>query len=581
MTRLPERGGEPADTPPPPQQQHQQRQGESEHKAPWLHLWEQEASRMKSSMTPDAVAQALSNLDRFVAFSNQRLEQQQQQQQQLQQELRIVNAHLLEQDTARKGFATKRTRLAQGMEKQLGLAFHVCDAPTWKVLTAWVPHDIEIPRGVYRHTSRLHVEVQPLLLHTFKAIGHSTNCRETKTEPGESFVATRSDTLDFAIHKLKQVVGVEPYDACLHVSFQVALTPGLNAASVPPSSWTRVFESADTTLEEIDLSDGVGLVLLHRNACNCTREADPSDARRTGDVLQAWDDNNCTYTSNGGALLQGAGHSMGVNINRAKIGASGALSAGGEAPLRGQSAVDVWFATGGLVGLVNLANTCFLNAAVQCLSAVLPFSRHFLSGAYKAEINEQNCMGTQGRLANAYAKTLKALWASNESAFAPRELKWAVGEVREEFLGFSQQDSQELLAFLLDGIHEDLNRVRKKPYYEDKIEGAAGASDSVTALRSWQRHREVHDSIVVDLFQGQYRSQLICPECRRLSVTFDPFLNLSLPLPHSASLRFHIAGCFEAAKGFSAELQTKLPLTQEKAKDLALVRKTTQLSFNF
>lgn len=65
-----------------------------------------------------------------------------------------------------------------------------------------------------------------------------------------------------------------------------------------------------------------------------------------------------------------------------------------------------------------------------------------------------------GRLAS------QALWASGDSAFAPRELKWAVGEVREEFLGFAQQDSQELLAFLLDGLHEDLNRVRKKPYYE-------------------------------------------------------------------------------------------------------------------
>ncbi|KAL8270854.1 hypothetical protein Esti_005225 [Eimeria stiedai] len=616
MTRLPEKGGEAADTPPPPhldrqqqqqqqrQQQHQQQQGESEHKAPWLHLWEvwqrgsvtpmsptetwyvvsarflkslqQEASRMKGSMTPDAVAQALSNLDRFVRFSNQRLEQQQLLQ--LPQELRIVNAHLLEQESARKGFATKRTRLTQGMEKQLGLAFHVCDAPTWKVFTAWVPHDIEIPRGVYRHSSRLHVEVQPLLLHTFKAIGSSTSCQDTRTEAGEAFVATRADTLDFAIHKLKQVVGVEPFDACLHVSFQVNISPGSPEVSAPPTNWTRVWEPAETTLEELDLSDGVGLVLLHRTACTCMRDAS-AEARRGGE--HAWDDN--AYTSNSTALVQkaptttagGSNDDTGMSDGAAPRGAatasaSAAFGAGAAPPMRNQSVVDVWFATGGLVGLVNLANTCFLNAAVQCLSAVLPFSRHFLSGAYKAEINEQNCMGTQGRLANAYAKTLKALWASGESAFAPRELKWAVGEVREEFLGFSQQDSQELLAFLLDGIHEDLNRVRKKPYYEDKIEGAAGASDSVTALRSWQRHREIHDSIVVDLFQGQYRSQLVCPECRRLSVTFDPFLNLSLPLPHSASLRFHIAGCFEASKGFSAELHAKLPLTQEKAKDLAL-----------
>lgn len=111
-------------------------------------------------------------------------------------------------------------------------------------------------------------------------------------------------------------------------------------------------------------------------------------------------------------------------------------------------------------------------------------------------------------------------------------------------------------------------------FLQDKIEGAAGANDSTIALRSWQRHKEIHNSIVVDLFQGQYRSQLVCPLCHRLSVTFDPFLNLSLPLPHAASLRFNVAGNFEVSKAFAAEMQVKLPLSQAKAKDLALVGRT-------
>ena len=33
---------------------------------------------------------------------------------------------------------------------------------------------------------------------------------------------------------------------------------------------------------------------------------------------------------------------------------------------------------------------------------------------------------------------------------------------------YQQHDSQELLTFLLDGLHEDLNRVKKKPYIELK-----------------------------------------------------------------------------------------------------------------
>jgi ubiquitin C-terminal hydrolase len=43
-------------------------------------------------------------------------------------------------------------------------------------------------------------------------------------------------------------------------------------------------------------------------------------------------------------------------------------------------------------------------------------------------------------------------------------LQIAVGKFKPEFSGYQQQDSQELMAFLLDGLHEDLNRIRSKPY---------------------------------------------------------------------------------------------------------------------
>lgn len=38
-------------------------------------------------------------------------------------------------------------------------------------------------------------------------------------------------------------------------------------------------------------------------------------------------------------------------------------------------------------------------------------------------------------------------------------------------------------------------------------------------------------TIVVVGFQGQYKSTLVCPVCSKVSVTFDPFMYLSLPLP--------------------------------------------------
>jgi hypothetical protein len=38
-----------------------------------------------------------------------------------------------------------------------------------------------------------------------------------------------------------------------------------------------------------------------------------------------------------------------------------------------------------------------------------------------------------------------------------------IGEFQPRFSGYAQHDSSELLSFLLDGLHEDLNIVKKKP----------------------------------------------------------------------------------------------------------------------
>ena len=98
-----------------------------------------------------------------------------------------------------------------------------------------------------------------------------------------------------------------------------------------------------------------------------------------------------------------------------------------------------------------------------------------------------------------------------------------------QFDGRLQHDSQELLAFLLDGLHEDLNRVTQKPYVERK--DSDGRPDEIVAAEHWDNHCKRNRSIIVDLFQGQIRSQLRCLQCQHTSVTFDPFTFLSLSLP--------------------------------------------------
>jgi len=147
---------------------------------------------------------------------------------------------------------------------------------------------------------------------------------------------------------------------------------------------------------------------------------------------------------------------------------------------------------------------------------------------------------------------------------------------------YAQHDAQELMAFLLDALHEDLNRVKHKEATE--AVDACGrcvslprarawvcvcacvcaclhmlvltpmwrcSPDGIVAAESWANHLKRNSSHVVDLFQvrpsvccfvsvvlvwfwhsvtlnvssqAQYKSRLVCPKCDRVSVTFDPYM---------------------------------------------------------
>uniref|UniRef100_A0A674DP87 Ubiquitin carboxyl-terminal hydrolase n=1 Tax=Salmo trutta TaxID=8032 RepID=A0A674DP87_SALTR len=183
----------------------------------------------------------------------------------------------------------------------------------------------------------------------------------------------------------------------------------------------------------------------------------------------------------------------------------------------------------GLCGLSNLGNTCFMNSALQCLSNVPPLTEYFLKDKYNDELNEDNPLGMKGEIAKAYAEITKQSWSGKYSYVTPRPFKTQVGRFAPQFSGYQQQDSHELLAFLLDGLHEDLNRIRKKPYI--LLKDAKGRPDKVVAEEAWENHIKRNDSIIVDIFHGLFKSTLVCPVCAKVSVTFDPFCYLTLPLP--------------------------------------------------
>ena len=112
------------------------------------------------------------------------------------------------------------------------------------------------------------------------------------------------------------------------------------------------------------------------------------------------------------------------------------------------------------------------------------------------------------------------------------------GPEKHDFRGYEQQDTQEFLCSLLSLLHEDLNRVTKKPFYESTLECESDSdfSTAQVAYESWKRFLSRENSVVVDNFYGQFKSKLTCPECLKVSITFDAFSNLLVPIAKSKVL---------------------------------------------
>ena len=145
-------------------------------------------------------------------------------------------------------------------------------------------------------------------------------------------------------------------------------------------------------------------------------------------------------------------------------------------------------------------------------------------------------MSHNGEVAKAYASLLQEIFGENAaSSFAPRAFKHCIGKYGPSFSGYGQQDSQEFLLFLLDGLQEDLNRIFKKPYIE-KPDSTDEMVHDMVALRQmadkcWDIYKARNDSVITDLFAGMYKSTVVCPVCDKVSIIFDPFNNLTLQLP--------------------------------------------------
>uniref|UniRef100_A0A8C0ECS4 Ubiquitin carboxyl-terminal hydrolase n=1 Tax=Bubo bubo TaxID=30461 RepID=A0A8C0ECS4_BUBBB len=194
-------------------------------------------------------------------------------------------------------------------------------------------------------------------------------------------------------------------------------------------------------------------------------------------------------------------------------------------------------------GINNLGNTCFFNAVMQNLAQT-----HVLN-ELMYEMKEKGTklkichtsdsqldplmvnLSSPGPLTSAMFLFLHSMREAGKGPLSPKVLFSQLCQKAPRFKGFQQQDSQELLHYLLDAMRiEETKRIQTgilKAFNNPTTKTA----DEETRRRVKAYGREgVKMNFIDRIFVGELTSTVMCEECENISTVKEPFIDLSLPI---------------------------------------------------
>ncbi|XP_055333753.1 uncharacterized protein LOC129585186 [Paramacrobiotus metropolitanus] len=189
----------------------------------------------------------------------------------------------------------------------------------------------------------------------------------------------------------------------------------------------------------------------------------------------------------------------------------------------------------GLVGLGDLGSTSSINSVLQCISNIHELTKYFVNKDYEKDLNIENPFGRGGKIAKAYADLVTQIWMPKGHVIYPTEFKSIMARYTHLIIQ-GLEDSHESLHIIIDFLHEDLNRISRRsgPYTMSELirnKEYVDKSDADKARESWEWYTARNNSVIVDLFCGQVRNVIRCPDCKKAFTNFDPLMIYSLPLP--------------------------------------------------
>lgn len=206
----------------------------------------------------------------------------------------------------------------------------------------------------------------------------------------------------------------------------------------------------------------------------------------------------------------------------------------------------------GIYGIKNLGNTCYINTIIISLINCLDLVYYVFNKDYEKDLNPKSPF--VGNIATKLFNLIEASWTSkrignnlDQGILVPFNFRQSAQSLSPLFVSNNQQDPHEFLILLLDALNSDLSIKKEKllafgsllnPKSDDE-------SDFSASRRFWLDHRFSNSSAIADMFHGQFKKTIICPDCVNHTITFEGFSTIDLALPSCFYVTFNLVKNYE------------------------------------
>ena len=165
--------------------------------------------------------------------------------------------------------------------------------------------------------------------------------------------------------------------------------------------------------------------------------------------------------------------------------------------------------TPGIIGLIDIGATSYMNAVLQCFSNIGRLRAYLLNNEIYKNLEKEKDMTK--KLSFALAEVLKNLWKKIDQRFySPENFKKVISEMNPLFKGIAANDPKDLILFLLETMHKEMNNPRNEVII-DKIPNDTNLNEVYNNFVNYYNNK--NKSIMSDEFCGFINNSTTCGYC--------------------------------------------------------------------